>query len=1345
MARPSLAAQEAAEAALPKLQARIRRRLQISDRLADELRKRSSAATTLQAHMRGMKTRTAFEQEIKSRRELLAVLRTCMLRNKLALFLTNNKAMALQNQWRGAQARKKTRATFHQTKCKKQVKAVLGSVLIRLRFAAELSDKATAQLQKHSRSLQARKQLEMRKAERRDRMLVLAVLKTCRLRHRLEDSQTEGCALKLQALVRSSKAQKLRQAIKSAAIMLPVLKAIKLRMSMASLGETQVTRQLQAVRRSSGAKRKNRALCMQRLQRLLLGLMRRREAQKFVSKLYEEHDSHIRPMVYLGSVFKTVNFRTMIAERQEKMAATRIQARQRGIFGRVQAQEARKAWACSKIRLVLSRYKAQGQLVSLQKERDHTRAIQCYFSALKSVMLRSRFAQHVYYVSACERIARALRAYRARKYVTRVRWEYRAALACDRIKWVLKRNQMKELVLMLRQQNDIRTATSMILSVVRTLQWRALMDWEVQEARRKEATAIISCYVQGIKVRRGFHSDMINESGSVSIQESRRILALKGDLHVVDTVRTHVRRLRLEMEDERRQDLHLAAVRTQRSWRGRQTRLHKLLPRAAERLAAERRDLCELKNAESLSLASIDASPVGHGFKPIYVEVLKARPKPAQGWMAALAHMHEPAADLDLADSFAMVAGTSGDVYCLPSQAGTKLVGEPDILNFVGPMILGHRRLLVKRPIVVNISCGEHHAIMLSADGLAFAWGLNDSGQCGIGWPHSEAGEPPEKVVAQATCIQPWAAADTHLSTAAHGFWPGPAISEPKKGLILACGAVPPRLQRISCGPRHSAAVDIEGSLWLWGCKEAFGLTCLAPLKPPRSPPSRGVSFTGQKGAVKMPIHPFLLFQVMEGVQRKEGGVQWCRPNRQDVAGPGRASLLQPPDTGERYVSTSEKLSQESANRSRGKRATIHVHRGQEKSVEALALRQIEGNVLCPMLCCDITFLDAGGTALSSAMPDSAVLYSEANQPEALLSPGRGTAGGGYTRSEMTFVGVAAGKRANFATSNRHMVYSWGAQEDADDASILGRQLDDHDCAPAPIPAFLRLAINVTTLSLGLEHALALSSHGRVFTWGEMEACTIDQGFKRRLISQPHSVDGALRNVRVTQVSAGCTTNTVTLQDENVLGWEMVEISSMPQPKVLPAVFEYVALAIVADASSSVYWISSPKSASSSLASSPKKAELQAGRATPSARPSTPTGARSRLQPPLEPSSAAPRVVHKHSTTLQLLLVDPRPAPTRSQDLFVWAQRHSQTAQHMPPGEAKARDHQRKALAAVQEREHMRRLTPSQIVKDAVKPRTRFEMDREIARYSRLARPPAAGVPLHPPVAEVYRAERLRQ
>lgn len=1339
------AAQKQAEAALPKLQARIRRRMQISDRLAEELQKRSSAATTVQRYLRGMKTRSSFDnrsQEVHSRRELLAILRTCMLRQRLAQFVTSNRAMALQSHWRGGQARKKTRETFFQTESKQQLKAALRCVQMRLRLAFQISSEATVKLQMQSRSLLSKKQLEIRKTEHRDKMLVLAVLRACRLRHRLEDNKIEDSALKLQASLRGMKARayadRLRQATESAEIMLPVLKAIKLRIDMASVGEMRVTQQLQAVRRNYAAKRKNRALCMQRLQRLLLGLMRRLEARRFVTKLQEQYNSHNRPMIFLGSVFKTLHFRDIIAERQEEIAAIRIQARQRGIAGRARALEAKKAWACFKIRLVMFRYQAQQQLASILEERDHARAVHCYCSALKSVVLRSRFAPHLYYLSACERIARALRAYKARRIVAQVRWEHRSALASACIKWVLKSNQMKELVLILRHESDMRAATSMMLSVVRTLQWRALMDWEIREAKVKKATDLISCYVQGIKVRRGFHSDMINDSSSLSIQESRRILAMKGDLHVVDTVRTHVRRLRFEMEDERKQDMHLAAVRMQRSWRGRQTRLHKLLPRAAERLAAERRDLHELKNAESLSLANIEASPVGQGLKPIFVEVLRARPKPAQGWLAALAHMQEPAVDLDLADSFAVVAGTSGSVYCLPSQAGTKFVGTPNVLDFTGPMILGHRRLLVQMPTVINISCGEHHAIMLSADGLAFAWGLNDSGQCGIGWPHNEASGPPEKVVAQATCIQPWAAASTHNHAAmAHDFGPGPAFSEPQRGLILASGAVPPRLQSISCGPKHSAAVDIEGSLWLWGCKEAFGLTCLAPLKPPRSPPSRGVSFTGQKGAVKMPIHPFLLFQVMEGVPRKEGGVQWCRPNRQEILGPGRSSLLQKADAGDRYISTSEKAVQENADRSRGKRATIHVHHGQDKSVETLALRQIEGNVPCPMLCCDITFLDAGGDALSSAMPDCAVIYSEANRAEAVLSPARGTAGGGYTRTEMTFVGVSAGKKANFATSSRHMVYSWGAQRaEDDDASILGRPLDDHDSAPAPIPAFLRLAINVTIVSLGWEHALALSSHGRVFTWGEMEACTIDQGFTRRLISQPHSVDGALRNVRVTQVSAGRTSNTVTLQDETVLGWEMVEISSVTQPKVLPAIFEYVALAT--DGPSSGSWISSPtKSVGSSLVSSPQKGVLRTSRRPTSSRASTPTGARSKLQPSREPATAR-RVVHKYSTALQLLLVDPQPAPARSHDMFVWAQQHSQTAQHMPADKEKARDHQRKALAAAQEREHMRRLTPAQIVKDAVQPRTRFEMDREIARYARLAGPPAEGVSRHQAVGEKF-------
>ena len=41
--------------------------------------------------------------------------------------------------------------------------------------------------------------------------------------------------------------------------------------------------------------------------------------------------------------------------------------------------------------------------------------------------------------------------------------------------------------------------------------------------------------------------------------------------------------------------------------------------------------------------------------------------------------------------------------------------------------------------------------------------GLNDSGQCGVGWPRPKALE--QQVVAQATCLQPWAA---HYSVSWH-------------------------------------------------------------------------------------------------------------------------------------------------------------------------------------------------------------------------------------------------------------------------------------------------------------------------------------------------------------------------------------------------------------------------------------------------------------------------------------------------------------------------------------------------------------------------------------------------
>ena len=535
-----------------------------------------------------------------------------------------------------------------------------------------------------------------------------------------------------------------------------------------------------------------------------------------------------------------------------------------------------------------------------------------------------------------------------------------------------------------------------LCAAIRSLKLRMRLSHRVEEVRRQGAMEVLSRYVKGIYLRTGRVFDWeayCRKSGRRVTDEIRERMVLdKEEVELARRVRLHTSRVRREIEDEQQQMRHFSALRLQRSWRAREARLKELLPRLASRLAAERRLLLAMQRHEG------QAS--GRGLRPTHLQIISARPCPPVGWMRSVGEVPDTMVDMDTAESFAMVVA-NGTAYCLPGHDGCGTIGSPEAVSLAGPFVLHHLRSLAETPKVLQVSCGLHHALLLAEGGLAFAWGLNDCGQCGVGWPRAKT---PQQVVAEATCLQPWAA----LYSVSAEEMKTAGLLEPRKGdsLTSACisGAVLPRLKSLCCGPSSSMALDLESQLWGWG-SAALGMPCLMPLNAPRPPKSRGTLRVQSSGLTAC---PFLLYEV----------------------------------AGKEPATRQELLSK-------------------------LDLKELPGHVLAPTLACNINLREG---AVSSA-PTDTVLLCKAGRSLAVLAPTWGETGA--ARAESTFSSIACGQ-VNFAVTSRGVLYSWSSKSHV----LLARSSTP---TPAPVPTFVRLAACVSSVSVGSDHALALTSHGRVF------------------------------------------------------------------------------------------------------------------------------------------------------------------------------------------------------------------------------------------------------------------------
>lgn len=119
-------------------------------------------------------------------------------------------------------------------------------------------------------------------------------------------------------------------------------------------------------------------------------------------------------------------------------------------------------------------------------------------------------------------------------------------------------------------------------------------------------------------------------------------------------------------------------------------------------------------------------------------------------------------------------------------------------------------------PTMVGLACGGAHTLLLSADGRVYACGDNTFGQCGVNsriYAQSHAAETLMSLSSSSSVVPPRLHAD---SLGVHEDVPAEAkVLVPRQVFTPSFSNV--LLSKVIAGDRHSAAISLDGQLWMWG------------------------------------------------------------------------------------------------------------------------------------------------------------------------------------------------------------------------------------------------------------------------------------------------------------------------------------------------------------------------------------------------------------------------------------------------------------------------------------------------------------------------------------------------
>jgi len=132
---------------------------------------------------------------------------------------------------------------------------------------------------------------------------------------------------------------------------------------------------------------------------------------------------------------------------------------------------------------------------------------------------------------------------------------------------------------------------------------------------------------------------------------------------------------------------------------------------------------------------------------------------------------------------------------------------------------------------ILAVAAGEQHSLAMNQHGVVFSWGANLEGQCGCGSP-GWLGSPSSYGVAPLEALEPCVeiaagryhslalAASGHLYTwglGSEGQLMGAGGNLPAKVMSPTTAAMPKPIAKIAGGDYHSAAITVDGELFVGG------------------------------------------------------------------------------------------------------------------------------------------------------------------------------------------------------------------------------------------------------------------------------------------------------------------------------------------------------------------------------------------------------------------------------------------------------------------------------------------------------------------------------------------------
>lgn len=917
-----------------------------------------------------------------------------------------------------------------------------------------------------------------------------------RWRTRLADRRFEGAVLFMQKK-RRTKVELAKKAIirdKLAMIFLSKVMTLSARMEHFDNRCEVAARALQRQTHQYLTKRRQHKKKLINLQRMLHGLLGRHRAFRYLMDL-RTAEARAKAMLHIVGLMETIANRKLFCRCRERSASVKIQCVIRGMLVRHQVFLWRQVVCKRRIQGASGRHAARHILLNLAWTNQYENSSTIAWSKVQTILLRATLRRVTRLHWAASAIQRKFRGYMVRLVYRDMQWQRRAVRSLKRIASMYKKYAAQHMMLQMQDDFKQETSESTWKAVVETVELRMAFERYILPVK-------LQCRVRGWKCR-----FITPESSSA---------------------RAALHRTRNEIADRTLQKRQVAAGKVQAQWRAWSARQHKLLPLIINQLAIQRHYLQVARVEEAASVwhlrggnAELPLFVPGRGWATIVHagvpptaagphRFLSSAPVCSMHLLAYLEQRGETFLDIGLREDQVVAVSTTGAVWAC------QVVHPVTACIYLG------------KPRVNRVSCGACHSLAIMEQGLLLAWGSNEHGQCGVGTAGPSVEEP--------TVLQRWA-------LKSHGAAPG-------------FGQLP-FVQMCACGSLHSAVLDTKGALWLWGSCGGVGLANVVPTAAVKVPGFLlfNLFMNKSREAPKAATGSAMKAGGMVGENNKEGAKDHSRDNAKwlDMSADVDA-LLDPGTTSGPTMNTFSRVANVCAAFGRDASEDImdSPPEGSSKRLlydaQAIAsLEEVPGDVLEPMRCC-VLIVAPAAEAQRLGTVHGAVLQSAASRNCASIVPA--------PAHGQRFIDMTLSANCNFALSEKGFLYSWGVSLHG----MLGRPWRDDRllAAPCRIPLFPQLAVSVSLVAAGASHVVVLTAHGRVFTWGSLEACLGTEGFRRHAIEEPVFVEGALRDLRAVRVGAGQVETVVATEHfHTIVGWELLESSSHGK-RLKPAIYQYV-------------------------------------------------------------------------------------------------------------------------------------------------------------------------------------------